>query len=100
MKKDPVLFSSQRLQAASHAFASYDFGDTRIEATGGWEWTSPGTEMTRTLFLAPLEDADSTERAHFTVRFADVDSVDVVEAYALTFSGGELGFCANQTAHA
>ena len=91
MKKDPVLFSSQRLQAAQLAFQQYDFQDTVIEATGGWEWDSPGNEVRRTLFLAPIDDADSTEKAHFIVRFANNDSVDVVEVYAINYFGSLFG---------
>jgi len=91
MKKDPVLFSSQRLQAARLAFQQYDFQDTVIEDTGGWEWDSPGNEMSRTLFLAPIDDADSTEKARFTVRFADNDSVDVIEVYAINYYGTLFG---------
>jgi hypothetical protein len=91
MNKDPVLLSSQRLQAANLAFLQYDFGDTKIEATGGWEWTTPGNEITRVIFLAPVDEADSTEKAWFTVRFADNQSVDVIEVYAINYHGGIFG---------
>jgi hypothetical protein len=92
MIQDRVRFNAERIRAAEAAFLSYDFGETEIEATGGWEWTQPGDEVSRPLFLAPLDsNAEATDKAFFNVRFATNESVEVIEAFAITESGSLFG---------
>lgn len=84
-----------RQAAADAAYMAYDFSDVEVEDHGGWESTSPGVEMTRKVFIKAemSENLDATEALNFTVRFASVDSAEVVEAYALTARHGcEVGF--------
>lgn len=79
----------ERRTAAEREFAAYDFGETEVEGSGGWQWESPGTELHRVIFLAAEES--HTERAHFVVRFTDVGSAVVCESYAMTSHGGIFG---------
>lgn len=77
--------------AATQAFEAYDFLDARVEGSSGWEYITPGTEMTRPVFLAPVEEEEGTEMVSFTVRFKDASSAEVVEAYAITHHGNIFG---------
>lgn len=81
----------QRDAAATRAFEAYDFLDARVEGSSGWEYMTPGTEMTRPVFLAPVEEDEGTETVSFTVRFRDASSAEVVEAYAITRHGNIFG---------
>jgi len=81
----------QRDAAANQAFEDYDFLDAGVEPPGGWEYVTPGTEMTRPVFLAPVEEDEGTEKVTFTVRFKGVSSAEVVEAYAITRHGNIFG---------
>lgn len=86
--------SQARQDAAEDAYQRYDFTDVNIESHDGWESTTPGTEMSRKVYFKPDlgEHIDSSEVLSFTVRFASVDSAELVEAYALTAKGDEVGF--------
>ncbi|MBC8742006.1 hypothetical protein F6X40_36315 [Paraburkholderia sp. UCT31] len=81
----------QREAAANAAFEAYDFHDAQVEAVNGWEFCSPGTEMTRAIFLAPIEGGEGTDLAHFTVRFRGYDSAEIAEVYAIAQSGNIFG---------
>lgn len=86
--------SQARQDAANAAYQQYDFSDVAIESHDGWESTTPGTEMSRKVYFKPDlgEHIDCSETLSFTVRFASIDSAEVVEAYALTAKGDEVGF--------
>lgn len=81
----------KRDAAATRAFEAYDFLDARVEGSSGWECVTPGTEMTRPVFLAPVEEEEGTEKVTFTVRFKDASSAEVVEAYAIAHHGNIFG---------
>jgi hypothetical protein len=50
------------------------------------------------VFLVPQDEADSTERAHFVVRFAATDSTQVIETYAINYYGNLFGVQAQDAA--
>lgn len=71
---------------ADAAYAAYDFGDdVVVEDHVGWEYTSPGTEWSRAVYVRTDDEAEATARLTFTVRFDDV--ARVVEAYAIDSKG-------------
>lgn len=89
---DPPYASlcDRRHAAADGEFERYDFEGPVGEADG-WEYTSPGVEYSRTVWLTNEADPDGDDiKASFTVVFASADSDEVVEAYA-TANGNEFG---------
>lgn len=82
-----------RRRAADIAFLSYDFGAAnQVEDSSGWEYVTPGNEMTRKVFLRPIEESQTaTDVAHFTVVF-EPSSATIKEAYAMmAASGAKIG---------
>src|SRR3546814_5470623 len=74
----------RRRVAADAEFEGYDFDSVSIADTGGWQYTMPGNEMHRVIYV---EDSDHPEvdsvTAHFGVKFMADDSDEVVDAYAI-----------------
>ena len=89
-----------RHQAANAAFEAYNFGSgVTVEETSGWEYDSPGSEMSRKVFYAVDEAPDSdSQMAGFTVVFAGSESAVVVEAYAMTPQGCFMGAASPKSA--
>ena len=92
-------FQDIRQARAEAAFQSYSFGPgAYVEETSGWEYTTPGKEMARKVFLSfddeeGEEQAACTRVANFTVVFESESSAVVVGAYSLmSDTGAELGF--------
>ncbi|VTU42791.1 MULTISPECIES: hypothetical protein [unclassified Variovorax] len=83
--------NDRRTAEANAAFQAYDFGTAVVESADGWNRSLPGTEMVRTIYLAPEKDGEPTERAYFTVRFSGLDTSLISEAYAITVKGGIFG---------
>lgn len=85
------IFSRQRSDAADAEFEAYDFGEAVVNSFDGWEYTSPGTEYTRTVWLDNPEDPDGDDiKGHFVVTFASDDSLEIVGATA-TINGDDFG---------
>jgi hypothetical protein len=83
--------TAKRQAAADAAFAAYDFG-ADVDATDGWEWLQPGTRMQCRVYLRHDEASETgTVRCWFTVEFADVNSAEVAEAYAIDAHGNVFG---------
>lgn len=81
-----------RNEAAEQEWHNYDFGDSVVESANGWQYTTPGTEMTRVIFLENSENPEGDSvKAYFTVVFKDETSAQVEEAYASTTSGCDFG---------
>lgn len=71
----------RRQIAADAAFEQHQ--QPGIVDADGWEWTTPGVEMTRTIYAESLNDPDGPSiRGHFTVVFASDSSAKIVDAYA------------------
>jgi len=78
---------------ADAAFQAFEFGpDVTVHAANGWEFLSPGREMSRKVFFSSDDDAKEADSRvlNFTVAFADDWSPVVVGAHALTATGGNL----------
>lgn len=68
-----------------------------VQADGGWEYETPGTAMSRPVFLGE-EGAEETIKVTFTVTFDSATSYKVVEAYAITENGYIFGTRAGRDA--
>jgi hypothetical protein len=89
---DTTSLAYRRQAAAERAFLAYDFKFLVLEGSGGWEFATPGREMTRAIFLAPLDESvEATDRAFFTVRFTVEQSAEVCAVYAINEHGQLLG---------
>ena len=77
---------TQRQQIADSAFESYDFHG-EVAGASGWEYTTPGRDMSRIVFLENEESGES-ERAVMHVVFKSCDSAQVSEVYALLMNSG------------
>lgn len=79
---------------ADNAFAEYDFGDgVMVTDTSGWEYTTPGNERTRKVYIETESEDDGPAPRwvlNFTVRF-DPDTGSLSEAYALDNKGQVWG---------
>lgn len=83
-----------RTQRADAAYGAYEFPEgVIIEGASGWEYTTPGREMSRQVyFVYDGEESECSWRAIFTVTFESNESAAVVEVGALTMdSGAEFG---------
>jgi hypothetical protein len=82
---------NQREAVANAQFDSFDFYDA-VEASSGWEYTTPGREMSKMVFIAnDNQDEDEenvSERVVFKVVFKNCDSADIEEVYALYMNSG------------
>jgi hypothetical protein len=85
---------NQREAVANAFFDDFIFYD-QVEASSGWEYTTPGREISKLVFIEALkndnqEDDDNagTERVVFKVVFKNCDSAEVEEVYALYMSSG------------
>src|SRR3546814_9572907 len=74
----------RRRAAADAEFEGYDFGSISIAAADGWQFTMPGNQVHRAIYI---EDPDNPEAdtvtAHFGVKFIADDSDEVADAYAI-----------------
>lgn len=86
------MLDNLRRAAADSAASTYEFGDDAGPSEmGGWEFTTPGDEWTRPIYLDPAdEDSDTTIKAYFTVRF-EAGTAKVIEAYAIDYNGNIFG---------
>lgn len=79
---------------ADKAFANYDFGEgVMVTDTSGWEYTTPGHERTRKVYVesAPEDDGPAPRWAlNFTVRF-DPSTGELADAFALDDKGQKWG---------
>lgn len=88
--KPGAQVQQERSKAADAAFAAYDFRGAGIEEVDGWEYTTPGVEMSRVFYVENEDGCDST-KCYFTVRFAAETSAEVIEAYAMGQFGNRFG---------
>lgn len=75
--------NATRTSAADLVLEAVELARYRVDEHDGWEWTSPGTEMAKSLYVAPYIQAPGvvdTEKARLVVRFASPDSSEVVGA--------------------
>ena len=79
-----------RRQAADRAFAVFDFEGVQVESADGWEGVTPGTELTRTIYIAS-ETGSPTERALYGAFSRNVASEEIIEVYAITNNGQLFG---------
>ena len=84
---------------AEKAFAEYEFGDgVMVTDTSGWEYTTPGHERTRKVYVETAREHDGPAPRwvlNFTVRF-DSASGALSEAYAMDEKGQIWGNMASQ----
>ena len=75
---------------ADKAFAEYEFGEgVMVTDTSGWEYTTPGHERTRTVYVETVSEDDGPAprwTLNFTVRFEPATGV-LSEAYAIDQKG-------------
>lgn len=77
-----MSFDIIRRDTADNIYHDYDFG-YEVESANGWEYVTPGTEMTKVVYLVNPDDADADSiQGTFTVRFESEISNVPVEAYA------------------
>lgn len=85
-----------RNRIADELFAKYDFG-IEVEDSDGWERETPGTVLTRVVYLVSDENGSDGEedratlKAYFTVVFDSVESCNVKDVYAITVNGEIFG---------
>ncbi|MBV7542181.1 hypothetical protein [Acidovorax sp. sic0104] len=88
-------------EQADKAFADYDFGSSvEVTDTSGWEYTTPGDERKRKVFVeTEREDDGPAPRSvlTFTVRF-DPESGSLVEATAIDGNGQVWGAMSDRAA--
>lgn len=92
-----TLDERRRLMAQAR-FEAHAFGqDVVVAESDGWEWTTPGEEWSRTVYLESSDDDDDdeneddvTESATYVVKFAPgLDKV--VSSYAISGNGTMIG---------
>lgn len=89
MLKKPSVELLQRMVAES-VFDHYDFGDQiSVEDMGGWEWCSPGTEWTRSVFVRSV-GVNVRSKYTFTIKFKPGSAL-IEEAYAIASCGSPVG---------
>jgi hypothetical protein len=83
-----TALQDRRQYAANTAFVDYDFEDVTVAEASGWEYTTPGREMTRRLYT----DEDQSNSISFTVTFSSTDSSEIEAVGAIyTDSGAPVG---------
>lgn len=79
-----------RTAQADHIAENFDFSLCVVDGKG-WEYTTPGREMTKVYFFENPEDpSGDTVKGHFTVVFENETSAKAVEAYAAV-AGNRVG---------
>lgn len=77
-------------ELADDAFGAYDFGDgVEVTDTSGWEYSTPGLERSRKVFVETTQEDDGPAPRWvltFTVRFNAGDG-SIAEAYAIDDKG-------------
>ena len=86
---ESVDLSGLRQMAADKEFASYEFGDSTVGETFGWEHPSTGNSWHRAVFFEPDDDFARSVRAEFAIEFAP-DSDQVLAATA-SIEGSPIG---------
>lgn len=93
-KMSSSVEQSDQSVLADKAFADYEFGEgVMVTDTSGWEYTTPGHERTRKVYVETEREDDGPAPRwvlNFTVRF-DADSGALAEAYALDDKGQKWG---------
>lgn len=78
----------RRQYVADAAFMEYDFEEVTACEAGGWEYTSPGREMTRKVYTDE-GGAHQSAAINFTVTFSSVDSSSIESVSALDSESGQ-----------
>ncbi|MFK4706174.1 hypothetical protein ABIC83_003013 [Roseateles asaccharophilus] len=79
-KQSPL---ARRTTAADLVLEEVELARYRVDEHDGWEATSPGAELSKTLYVVPYIQGPGlvdSERARLVVRFATDDSTEVVGA--------------------
>lgn len=72
-----------RLEIADRIYENFDFSYNIVDGQG-WEWTEPGKEMQKPVFVEDSDDNSAPSiPGYLVVRFQDEGSVMPVEAYAV-----------------
>jgi hypothetical protein len=80
----PRLLHESRRAAADAAFRDYLFEDLAVLEVDGWQYSEPGLEYTRVVYLENVEiPGRDSIRARFTVVFEALDSTAIRQAYAM-----------------
>lgn len=80
-----------KLNAAEQCYENYEFGpDLLVTGSSAWDCTDP-LDFTRIVYFRDEDEATSSERISFHVRFNDDGSVS--EAYGLLMGNGEMIGC-------
>ena len=77
-----------RGRIADEKLDAYDFGSLKITEMDGWEYTTPGTEYTKTLYIENDEEGEPTLRYNFHVNFKDNNSIEVTDVHCLNHKTG------------
>jgi hypothetical protein len=85
-----TTLEDRRIDAADRALEDYKFVGFDVEDLDGWEWTSPGSTMTRVIWIDDREASGELRKATFTVVFQGDFSAIIVECYA-TLDGTNIG---------
>ncbi len=80
---------ADRRATAEAICMNFDFGYP-VKDASPWEWTKPGTELTRAMFFDDDAPGLPAVPGTMTVRFAGPGSFEPVEAFA-TVRGEQLG---------
>ncbi len=84
-------FDKRRIEMANSEFEAYDFGDSTVTAVDGWDYTTPGTEFTRTVWFENKDDPDGDDiKGHFTVTFDGTVGFTISDANA-SIDGNDIG---------
>lgn len=85
-------FISQRISIANALLGTFDF-TSQVEAIGGWEYSSPGCELSIKVYIQPLPESATftSEAVTFTVVFESTTSTVVKTSYAINKSGVIFG---------
>lgn len=78
----------RRQDAADREFEAYEFGELKVGEADGWSYDTPGSEMTRAIWIERDDGPDL--QAHFTVRFVAVDSAEIEDAFG-RLNGEDIG---------
>lgn len=85
---------ARRSKVADSAYEAHIFGPhMSVKGQDGWEYTTPGTSMSRTVYIEAdgVGDGLPSEKVTFTVVFAANDSAELAQAFAINAQGNLVG---------
>src|SRR3989344_3124927 len=85
---------ARRSKVADSAYEAHIFGPhMSVKGQDGWEYTTPGTSMSRNVYIEAdgVGDGLPSEKVTFTVVFAANDSAKLAQAFAINAQGNLVG---------